>query len=186
MGIIEFILKPLISKNKNSKLKIMKIAIFLSLAFISAPLISSNSNGCPRQESVSLTFVHVMDNASDRAFSRYAILQKALSEDDGSKAQNVAKDLVLALQDLAGAKEAEKTAFSISQTDDINVQRKLFAALTISLTKLFKANKPEKTMIYIQYCPMAKAYWLSESKEIQNPYLGKSMPNCGQTTGMIM
>jgi Cu(I)/Ag(I) efflux system membrane fusion protein len=38
---------------------------------------------------------------------------------------------------------------------------------------------------YYQFCPMAfddkGAYWLSEIKEIRNPYFGKKMNVCGET-----
>jgi Cu(I)/Ag(I) efflux system membrane fusion protein len=39
--------------------------------------------------------------------------------------------------------------------------------------------------VYYQYCPMANsdqgAYWLSEIKEIKNPYFGEEMLSCGET-----
>ncbi len=38
--------------------------------------------------------------------------------------------------------------------------------------------------LFAIYCPMAfdnkGAYWLSNSREIQNPYMGKKMPTCGE------
>ena len=38
--------------------------------------------------------------------------------------------------------------------------------------------------LYADYCPMALnskgAYWISDKKDIQNPYLGSKMPTCGQ------
>lgn len=37
--------------------------------------------------------------------------------------------------------------------------------------------------MYKDFCPMYNngkgAFWLSETKEIKNPYLGKAMPTCG-------
>ena len=39
--------------------------------------------------------------------------------------------------------------------------------------------------VHYQFCPMAKngkgAYWLSENKDIRNPYFGKKMIDCGET-----
>ncbi|QEM06133.1 DUF3347 domain-containing protein [Mucilaginibacter rubeus] len=47
------------------------------------------------------------------------------------------------------------------------------------LVKLFGAGMP----LYVDRCPMFNdkkgAIWLSETKEIKNPYLGSSMPTCG-------
>lgn len=38
--------------------------------------------------------------------------------------------------------------------------------------------------LFVMYCPMAfegkGAYWISETKEIQNPYMGDKMPTCGK------
>ena len=38
-------------------------------------------------------------------------------------------------------------------------------------------------LLYQDFCPMYNnqkgAAWLSETKEIKNPYLGKKMPTCG-------
>ncbi|RYF87461.1 MAG: DUF3347 domain-containing protein, partial [Chitinophagaceae bacterium] len=36
--------------------------------------------------------------------------------------------------------------------------------------------------IYLQYCPMKKASWLSSEKQIRNPYYGSSMLTCGEVT----
>jgi hypothetical protein len=77
-------------------------------------------------------------------------------------------------------------ASTISQSLDISVQRKSFASLTLEMEKMLKASKLSNKMLYIHYCPMAKSYWMDELKDIRNPYYGKAMPTCGQTTGMIM
>ena len=38
---------------------------------------------------------------------------------------------------------------------------------------------------YYQFCPKARnakgAYWLSETKDIRNPYFGESMRTCDET-----
>ncbi|MBB6240462.1 hypothetical protein HDC90_005139 [Pedobacter sp. AK013] len=47
------------------------------------------------------------------------------------------------------------------------------------LVKLLGTNQP----LYVDRCPMYNnnkgAIWLSEVKDIKNPYLGKAMPTCG-------
>ncbi|ATP55600.1 hypothetical protein CPT03_03520 [Pedobacter ginsengisoli] len=47
------------------------------------------------------------------------------------------------------------------------------------LVKLLGANQS----LYVDHCPMYNnnkgAIWLSEVKDIKNPYLGKAMPTCG-------
>ena len=48
---------------------------------------------------------------------------------------------------------------------------------------------PLSTTIYVQHCPMADsnngADWLSQDKEIRNPYFGESMLSCGENTKTI-
>ncbi|RYF79677.1 MAG: DUF3347 domain-containing protein, partial [Chitinophagaceae bacterium] len=45
-----------------------------------------------------------------------------------------------------------------------------------------KALKPGNEPIYLQYCPMKNASWLSSAKQIRNPYYGSSMLTCGEVT----
>jgi len=40
-------------------------------------------------------------------------------------------------------------------------------------------NKAGKGTYHEAYCPMVKASWLQASKDINNPYMGKSMLTCG-------
>lgn len=48
------------------------------------------------------------------------------------------------------------------------------------LVKIFGGGQP----LYKDFCSMANdgkgASWLSETKEIKNPYMGKEMPTCGE------
>lgn len=61
-------------------------------------------------------------------------------------------------------------------------QREHFDMLSkdmVDLVKLFGAGQP----LFVDHCPMYNdhkgADWLSETKEIKNPYLGTKMPTCG-------
>lgn len=67
-------------------------------------------------------------------------------------------------------------------TGDIEHQRDHFSMMSEDLYALVKAFGAGKTL-YHDHCPMAKqnkgAMWLSETKEIKNPYLGEKMPECG-------
>lgn len=70
----------------------------------------------------------------------------------------------------------------MANTTDIEKQRESFAAFT-EVVKRMLANKITSGEIYYDYCPMAfngkGAYWLSNDKNIQNPYFGDKMLNCG-------
>ena len=51
------------------------------------------------------------------------------------------------------------------------------------MTSLIKVSKLASGTLYIEYCPMANnnegAFWLSNEKEIKNPYFGEMMLKCG-------
>jgi hypothetical protein len=68
------------------------------------------------------------------------------------------------------------------RTDNIEHQRKHFVSLSAGMYALAKAFGGGKTL-YHDHCPMAQngkgAMWLSETKEIKNPYFGDKMMECG-------
>jgi pectate lyase len=61
-------------------------------------------------------------------------------------------------------------------------QREHFDVLSKDFYDLVKLLGTNKTL-YVDHCPMYNnnkgAIWLSEIKDIKNPYLGKAMPTCG-------
>ena len=127
------------------------------------------------------------------ALTAYYGVKNALVATDGTKAKAQAATLVntLGKVDATSFKADEKKALAsaknsallISKTVDIAAQRKEFSALSTNMIALAKATKPAKT--YVQYCPMKKASWLSESKDVKNPYYGSEMLTCGSTKEVI-
>jgi len=85
-----------------------------------------------------------------------------------------------------------KTMYSglrqISSASTIEDQRTAFARYSQGLYYSIEAFGIDIGSYY-QYCPMANnmagAYWLSDSKEIRNPYLGSKMPPCGDVIETI-
>ncbi len=65
---------------------------------------------------------------------------------------------------------------------NIEHQREHFETLSNDIFDLVKGIKTGQTL-YKDFCPMYNkgkgAFWVSETKAIANPYLGKSMPKCG-------
>jgi len=142
-------------------------------------------------------------NQLKKVFDEYLILKDAFAKDDNSAAQKAAKGLSnsmakvnmkLLTDDEANnhwmliSKEINASATSISKTSDIEVQRNHFKHLSAHLIKAVKLFGVDQ-QVYEQFCPMADdnkgAYWLSLSKEIKNPYLGKGMSTCGETKTII-
>ncbi|MFY0698126.1 MAG: efflux RND transporter periplasmic adaptor subunit [Balneola sp.] len=72
----------------------------------------------------------------------------------------------------------------LKQSQNIEAQKAAFLSLSKNLIESVKTfGLPG--VIYQQFCPMTDdgkgGYWLSESKEIANPYFGDEMHNCGET-----
>ncbi|HXD76903.1 MAG TPA: DUF3347 domain-containing protein [Puia sp.] len=76
-------------------------------------------------------------------------------------------------------------ARQISESKDIDRQREHFVRLSANLLQLAKKVHLSAQPIYEEYCPMRKAYWLSNDQAIVNPYLGNGMRNCGKVTATI-
>ncbi|HXT12592.1 MAG TPA: DUF3347 domain-containing protein [Candidatus Angelobacter sp.] len=76
--------------------------------------------------------------------------------------------------------DVAKQAGVLAQAKDLPSAREAFKPLSDSLIKYLADNKAGKGTYHEAYCPMAKASWLQTGTTIKNPYLGKSMPDCGE------
>jgi hypothetical protein len=94
--------------------------------------------------------------------------------------------------------DVRSNAESILNQADITEMRRDFSSLTeMMFPVFFNAIKYEGPTLYLQNCPMAfndtePANWISKTKEIMNPYMGKKHPkyqsgmlNCGETIDTI-
>lgn len=70
----------------------------------------------------------------------------------------------------------------------IDHQREHFETLSTDINDLITLLGTEKTL-YHDFCPMANnnkgAYWISEVKDIKNPYFGNKMMSCGSVKKQI-
>lgn len=66
----------------------------------------------------------------------------------------------------------------------IDHQREHFETLSIDVTDLISLLGTDKTL-YQDYCPMKKVSWLSETKDIKNPFYGSKMLTCGNIQKQI-
>jgi hypothetical protein len=69
--------------------------------------------------------------------------------------------------------------------NNLESQRNQFKAVSEKMIAFLKLYLPAKTELYIAYCPMAKASWLTKTKTVVNPYYGSQMLTCGEITGRI-
>ncbi|TKK66288.1 DUF3347 domain-containing protein [Ilyomonas limi] len=128
----------------------------------------------------------------------YLQLKNALANDDSKEAANGGKAVVAAMQ------KFDKSSLTAEQKKDyedmesamkenaehigenagkIDHQREHFDMLSQDLYDMVKEYGAGQSL-YKDFCPMYNdnkgAFWLSETKEIKNPYLGKKMPTCGE------
>ncbi|MEN2401738.1 DUF3347 domain-containing protein [Flavobacterium sp. MC2016-06] len=91
------------------------------------------------------------------------------------------KKLSLEQMNEATTKRKEIIALTaeITATKNINKQRKIFETLSIKFWDLAGKFKAADATLHLQMCPMTSAVWVSDSKEIKNPYYPKNMLTCG-------
>jgi hypothetical protein len=135
-------------------------------------------------------------NSTDVIVAGYIDLKNSLAEDDGNGAAKGGQEILDALSkfNASSLTPEQKKVFTgligdlqensehiNKNADKIHHQREHFEMLSKDMTDLIKATGTSKTM-YLDSCPMydeGKGTWLSEVKEIKNPYMGKKSPTCG-------
>ncbi len=79
---------------------------------------------------------------------------------------------------------SEQVEHIADNANKIDHQREHFEVLSTDINDLIAIVGTDKTL-YIDYCPMVKASWLSEYKEIKNPFYGEKMMTCGSVKNQI-
>ena len=77
--------------------------------------------------------------------------------------------------------EVGVAADALAKAKDISAARESFKDLSQALIKYLADEKVKTGRFEEIFCPMANAYWLQTNQAIANPYLGHSMPGCGET-----
>lgn len=77
----------------------------------------------------------------------------------------------------------ESNSMALIQENSLDDKRKEFEIISDAFWSLGQITKYNGEKVFYQYCPMAfdnkGAYWLSNSREILNPYFGDKMLKCG-------
>src|SRR5688572_24830730 len=122
-----------------------------------------------------------------KLLSSYYNIKNALVTGDGTSAASNAGDFLRTANSIDFKVLSEgnihilsKDAGRISDSKDLEKQREYFVNLSANLATIAKSLTLNKQPVYLQYCPMKKAYWLSSEMEIRNPYYGSSMLTCGE------
>lgn len=135
-------------------------------------------------------------------FNTYFELKEALVQTDSKLASKKADALLVSIEKVDMStlemdahmvwmkvlKPLKDSTKAISDSKNVEDQRKQFSVLSDEMYKIMKISKLEDT-VYFQHCPMANrgkgANWLSKEEKIKNPYYGEKMLNCGKTVETI-
>jgi Cu(I)/Ag(I) efflux system membrane fusion protein len=155
----------------------------------------SSPAGKPAKMNVSMDFTMQLNTV----FDQYIILKDALVLSDAVKTKQAAQKVqqAIAKADMKLLKgdahvqwmeilgNLDKQIKLVISSGKIEDQRKAFSGFSDQFYKAVKNFGLMGKTAYYQFCPMANnnkgAYWLSESKTIQNPYFGDKMLTCGET-----
>lgn len=129
--------------------------------------------------------------------TNYLKIKNSLTKDDSNGAANAGKILFKTLTTTSSnnltsnqkkdylkiVNEATQNTEHIkNNSGKIEYQRERFAMLSKNMNDLIKMFGT-KQKLYQDYCPMYKdgkgGFWISETKEIRNPYFGSEMLSCG-------
>ena len=141
---------------------------------------------------------HMVNTGISSVLYGYLSIKNALATDDGNKAASSAKNLNDALSKVnesAMSQDVKKVYTEVkadilehaehigANASNIAHQREHFDILSKDVIDLVNATGSSQTL-YKDFCPMYNgkkgAFWLSETKDISNPYYGKTMQTCGE------
>jgi len=121
-----------------------------------------------------------------KLYQNYLTLKSALVSDQAANATKAANAFIKTAGTIdykliseGNIEKLKKDATAISNEKRIQKQRSYFFNLSDNMIAIAKKYKVSDSSAYVQYCPMAKGSWLSDSKKIANPYYGSQMLSCG-------
>lgn len=180
-------------------------AIFFGIALVASTFTACTENSTQSEANntdtaktnTAATNVGASTTSTNEVVTHYLHLKNALAVDNSKEAATAGKAVVEALEkiDPASLTTDQKKVYDDvkddmkehgqhigDNADKIEHQREHFEMLSNGLYDLVKSLGSEQTL-YKDHCPMYNdnkgAIWLSEVKEIKNPYLGKKMLTCG-------
>ena len=126
------------------------------------------------------------DASISKLYQNYISIKDALVTDNSDAASKAANEFIksVSMVDYKVLSEGNldvlrKDASSIAESRSIETQRESFAKLSANMIELAKKFKMADTSVFVLYCPMQDASWLSAQKEVKNPFYGSAMLTCG-------
>ena len=140
---------------------------------------------------------------TDAIVSNYLNIKNALTKDDSNGAAAAARNLLITLNSSSttSVDTKSKNKYNAFVADakahvkhigdnagKMDHQREYFSLLSQDVFGLIKTFGTKQT-VYQDYCPMygegKTGYWISETKDVINPYFGSEMLTCGRRIGTV-
>jgi len=169
----------------------MKNILIICFTVLSAAAFAQHEHHAASSDTkvLSQAVVTFKDAKLGTAYTQYILLKDALVASNSDEAKKAVSDLVKTLATVKDGDAALKSATKLAGTSSLSEQRLNFSALSDEMAKLVKGGKLSSGSLYLEYCPMANentgAFWLSNEKEIKNPYFGSMMLKCGSVKETI-
>ena len=132
------------------------------------------------------------DASITKLFQNYLNIKNALVSDNSDNASKGANEFIksASMVDFKVLSQGNldtlrKDASQISDSRSIDSQREIFRHLSQNMIALTKDFKLDDKSVFVMYCPMADASWLSSEKVVKNPFYGSSMISCGSIKSEI-
>jgi hypothetical protein len=131
---------------------------------------------------------------SENLITGYMNIKDVLVESNHEGAQNAAVEMLnhvtmidksnISNENSNMVDKIEKDLKNIQGSNSLDEARNMFSSLSETMYEFVVNNASLSQPVYYQFCPMAMndkgAYWLSNEKEIRNPYFGDKMMKCGE------
>jgi hypothetical protein len=125
-------------------------------------------------------------------YKEYLMLKNALVENNKEASDQAVESMQSTLEDENFRNMEGEAASLVAQIEQglnrmedasVEAKRNEFNNVSMSLFTLLKAADHGVSSAYLQHCSMAfnnqGAFWISDDKEIRNPYYGDKMLKCG-------
>jgi hypothetical protein len=136
---------------------------------------------------VALALAVAAPPAADQLLGQYFAIQRSLASDSvNGVAADAARIAKLSKQAAASQEEGKEQLVALANSaaklngSELKAARNGFGDLSEKLIAYLKASKAKRNPPFQFYCSMAKKNWLQPDKTVRNPYLGSSMPTCGE------
>ncbi len=151
-----------------------------------------HNHGAEEQSSAQVTppaSVSLKNDKLNTVYQHYIHLTTALTKEDATEAKLASAAIEAGVKGIEGGASIANAAARNTSAQDLATQRREYSSLSNDFISLVKKTGLSGGELYVDYCPMALndegAYWVSNVKEIKNPYFGDKMLTCGEVKETI-